>query len=99
MTTLPVANVGYNTRKSQAPNVAAAHRWGTVWQSLRVWVLVLLVVQGLLGVRVDANEQDLDHKAITLAVETALVNESGVPAQTSIRGMALSPSRGGSTIC
>jgi hypothetical protein len=80
MTTLPVASVGYNTRKPQAPNVAAAYRWGTVWQSLRGWVLVMLLVQGLLGVWVDAKEQGLDHTAITLAVETALVNESGVPA-------------------
>jgi osmotically-inducible protein OsmY len=71
MTTLPVANVGYIARKPQAPNVAAAYRRGAVWQCLRVWVLVLLLAQGLLGVRADAKEQGLDHTAITLA-EAAL---------------------------
>ena len=38
-----------------------------------------MLVQGLLFVRVNAKEQALDHKAITIAVETALVNEGGVP--------------------
>ena len=60
--------------------VAAAQRWAAVWRSLRVWVLALLVVQGLLVVRADAKEQELDHKAITLAVETALLNDGGVRA-------------------
>ncbi|HEX2277099.1 MAG TPA: hypothetical protein VHN13_08195 [Candidatus Tectomicrobia bacterium] len=39
------------------------------WQTLRVWGLALLVMQGLLVIRVDAGEQSLDHTAITLAVE------------------------------
>jgi hypothetical protein len=101
MTTLPVANVGHNIRQSQAPNVAAAHYWGTVRQSLRVWVLALLIVQGLLVARVGAMEEVLDHKAITLAVETALVNESGVPAHlidVNTRDGVVTLS-GGSTIC
>ena len=38
-----------------------------------------MLVQGLLFVRVNAKEQALDHKAITIAVETALVNEGGAP--------------------
>jgi osmotically-inducible protein OsmY len=42
-------------------------------------VLALVLVQGLPCVRVAATEQDLDPKVITLAVETALVNEGGVP--------------------
>lgn len=79
LTTLPVVNVGYRTRKSATFSVPATHRRGTGWQSSRVWVLALVVVQGLLCVRVNAKEQALDHKTITLAVETALVNEGGVP--------------------
>jgi hypothetical protein len=78
MTTLPVANAGHHTRKSETPKVSATRR-GTVWQSFRARILALVLVQGLLSVRVNAKGQDLDHQAITIAVETALVNEGGVP--------------------
>jgi osmotically-inducible protein OsmY len=58
----------------------ATRRRNVVWQSLYVWVLALLVVQGLLAIRLDAEERPLDPQAITLAVETALRHDSGVPA-------------------
>jgi osmotically-inducible protein OsmY len=58
----------------------ATGRWSVVPKNLRVWALALLVLLGLLVIRADAEERDFDHKAITLAVETALLNDAGVPA-------------------